>query len=62
MDQNGRACVVAQLLLPIGSLHILKAIEKFWFNSSTHRSHEETANQKSCYTCMAQSTQSAAVL
>ena len=26
-------------LLPKGSLHILEAIEKFWFDGSTHRSH-----------------------
>ena len=27
------------LLLPIGSVYILEAIEKFWFDGSTHRSH-----------------------
>ena len=26
-------------LLPRDSLHILEAIEKFWFDGSTHRSH-----------------------
>ena len=34
-------------MLPIGSIHILEAIEKFRFDGPTHCSHQETTNQKS---------------
>ena len=38
------------LLLPIGSFHILEAIEKFWFDGSTVRPIVRfTASQESCY-------------